>query len=53
MITDEDEAVLGFNIDLNSDIGFEEEGEGNFGCSSGDQHMPYDIDTSHNIKEGM
>jgi hypothetical protein len=38
MITDGDETVLGFNIDLNSDLGFQEE---EFSCSSTDQHMPY------------
>ena len=42
MITDEDETVVGFNIDLNSDLGFQEEDdEEGFMCASNDQPMLY------------
>ena len=44
MITDEDETVAGFNIDLNSDLGFQEDDEDSFMCASNDQPMPYHQD---------
>ena len=46
MITDEaeHETVLGFNIDLNSDLGFQEDDEENF--ISQDEQMPYQEDAN-------
>lgn len=44
MITDEDETVAGFNIDLNSDLGFQEDDEDSFMCASNDQPMSYHQD---------
>lgn len=48
MITDKDQTVLGFNINLNSDLGFEEEED--FGCSSRDQHMTYEEEPSEELR---
>ena len=44
MITDEEETVAGFNIDLNSDLGFQEDDEDSFMCASNDQPMSYHQD---------
>lgn len=44
MITDEDGTVEGFNIDLNSDLGFQEDDEDSFMCASNDQPMSYQQD---------
>eukprot|EP00111_Clytia_hemisphaerica_P019736 TCONS_00058240-protein len=52
MITDEaeHETVLGFNIDLNSDLGFQEDDEENF--ISQDEQMPYQDNDGNLVASG-